>query len=256
MEQEINDIWHILSDGTRADIPFGTDEEKKLAWNGIAICAYDAGVTVLVVTINDTHLHTLVRGSETRAERFRFALQHRLRLFNRDDTIIVDCQAIKTRKEALSKFMYVYRNCLDFYRKLPGEYPWGSGNIYFAERQERGIKLSEFSFREQYRFIRTKKALPQEWKIDGKGRIMAESFIDTAAVEHLFVSVRAFIAFQYVRKEDEAAMKMEINHNYMEQRTIQDLRRIGNRYSVAICGRRLASASLEIRLKVAGRMLK
>ena len=256
MEQEINDIWHVLSDGTRADIPFGTDEEKMLAWNGIAICAYDAGVSVLVITINDTHLHALVRGSEARAERFRFSLQHRLRLFNREETIVVDCQAVRTRTEALSKFMYVYRNCLDFYKKLPGVYPWGSGNIYFTERQEQGVALSEFSFREQYRFIRTKKALPQEWKIDGRGRILPESFIDTGFVEQLFGSVRAFIAFLYVRKEDEASMKREINHNYLEQRSIQDLRRIGNRYSVSICGRRLVSATLDVRLRVAGKMLK
>lgn len=256
MEQEINDIWHVLSDGTRADIPFGTDDQKMLAWNGIAICAHDAGVTVPVVTVNDTHLHTLVKGPAPDAEMFRFSLQHRLRSFNRDETIIVDCQPVRTRTEALSKFMYVYRNCLDFFRKLPGEYPWGSGNIYFSERRERGTALSEFSAREQYRFIRTKKKLPQEWRIDGKGKIMPESFIDMDTVERLFGSVRAFIAFQYVRKEDEAAMKQEINRQYMEQRTIEDLRRIGNRYSINYCGRRLAAASLEVRLKVAGRMLK
>ena len=85
---------------------------------------------------------------------------------------------------------------------------------------------------------------------------MPESFIDMDTVERLFGSVRAFIAFQYVRKEDEAAMKQEINRQYMEQRTIEDLRRIGNRYSINYCGRRLAAASLEVRLKVAGRMLK
>ena len=32
--------------------------------------------------------------------------------------------------------MYVYRNCLDFYHKLPGEYPWGCGNIYFSEKKK------------------------------------------------------------------------------------------------------------------------
>ncbi len=256
MEQDINDIWHVLTDGTRADIPFGTEEQKLLAWNAIAICAYDAGVTVLVITINDTHLHALVRGQGAKAEQFRFSLQHRLRLFNREEEIIVDCQAARTRTEVLSKFMYVYRNCLDFYAKLPGEYPWGSGNIYFAEQRQRGTALSEFSFREQFRFIRTKKKLPQYWRIDGKGRILPESFIDTDAVERYFGSARAFIAFQYVRKEDEAEMKRDINRNYLEKRRIQDMRQIGDRYSVNYCGRVLRSAPLEVRLKVAGRMLE
>lgn len=256
MEQETTDIWHVLSDGTRADIPFGTDSKKLLAWNGIAICAYTTGVKVLVVTVNDTHLHALIKGSAGQAEGFRFSLQHRLRIFNDDEGVFVDCQPAGTRTSALSRFMYVYRNCLDFYRKLPGEYPWGAGNIYFAERKERGTGLSSFSYREQFRILQTRIKLPQEWKIDVSGRILPESFMDIDAVEQLFGSVRAYLAFQFVRKEDEAAMKREINRSYLDQRSIEELRKIGNRYSVNYCGRCLKSASMEIRLKVAGRMLK
>ena len=255
MEQEVTDIWHVLSDGTRADIPFGTEQEKILAWNSIAICAYTTGVRVLVVTINDTHLHTLVRGTREQAEPFRFSLQQRLCYFNREDNIIVDCQAANTRTEALSKFMYVFRNSLDFRRLLPGNYSWGSGNIYFAELEGRGTKLSEYSYREQFRMLRTRKKLPQEWRVDVNGRILPESFIDIEGVEGLFGSPQAFLAFQYVRKHDETAMKNEIYRNYREQRSIEELRMIGNRYSVNYCGRRLKSAAFEIRLKVAGRML-
>ena len=91
--------------------------------------------------------------------------------------------------------------------------------------------------------------------MDENGRILPECFVDYEAVERFFRSPRAFIAFLYVRKEDEAAIKQEIYQDYLESRSIQDLRRMGNRYCVNYCGKFLIKAPFEIRLKVARRML-
>ena len=68
MDELIDDIWHVFSDGTRADIPFNTVEDKVFGWNSVAICAEIAGVRVWVVTVNDTHFHSLIKGSEERAD--------------------------------------------------------------------------------------------------------------------------------------------------------------------------------------------
>lgn len=92
--------------------------------------------------------------------------------------------------------------------------------------------------------------------IDGNGRVLPECFVDYEAVERFFRSARTFIAFLYVRKEDEAAIKQEIYHDYLESRTLQELRKIGNRFSVNYCGKNLVHAPFAIRLKVAGRMLR
>ncbi|MBO4571444.1 MAG: hypothetical protein J5699_05925 [Bacteroidales bacterium] len=256
MEEEVQDLWHIYSDGTKADIPFATDEEKTFAWNSVAICAEIAGVTVLVSTVNDTHLHTMVRGGEDRVLHFKRVLKQRLaRLSKR---IYFAIGRITDRKDALSKFMYVYRNCLDFYRKLPGEYPWGSGNIYFSELGLRpaSSRMGALSFREQYRCFKTRRKLPEEWLVDAEGRILPESFIDYEHVKELFRSVRTFIAFLYVRREDETALKQEIHRNYLESRSIQDLRRIGNEYCVGACGRTLVKVDIRIRLAIAAKMIR
>ena len=256
MDEEIQDIWHVYSDGTRADIPFFSDEDKTSAWNSIAICAEMAGVRVLVSTVNDTHFHTIVRGEESRALRFKTSLQQRLtKHFSR---IHFACSKVRTRKEAMSKFMYVYRNCLDFYRKMPGEYRWGSGNIYFSELNNRPLssRLGDLSLREQYRVFETRMKLPEDWLVDAGGRILPESFIDYGYVEQLFRTVRTFIAFLYVRREDEAVLKQEIHNNYLESRSIQDLRRIGNEYCVSACGKTLVKADIRIRLAVAVKMIR
>ena len=258
MEEAIDDIWHIFSDGTRADIPFDTVEDKVFGWNSVAICAEIAGVRVWVVTVNDTHFHTLVKGAAERAERCRCLLQQRLQRHYPDEHVHVACKPVVIREKVLSRFMYAYRNCMDFYRKLPGEYPWGCGHLYFSERRHffKGRKVSNLSGREQYRLFRTKHPIPQSWQIGEDGRILPECFVDFEAVERFFRSARTFIAFLFVRKEDEAAIRQEIYRDYLESRSIQELHRTGNRYSANYCGKTLVKAPFEIRLKVAVRMLR
>ena len=201
MDGTINDIWHVFSDGTRADIPFDTDEDKVFGWNSVAICAEIAGVRVWVVTMNDTHFHSLVKGSEVKAEHYRLLLQQRLQRHFPDDNVHVACKPVVIREKVLSRFMYAYRNCMDFYRKLPGEYPWGCGHLYFSEKRHffKGRKVSTLSGREQYRLFRTHHPVPPHWQIDEQGRILPETFVDYEAVERFFKSPRAFIAFLYVR---------------------------------------------------------
>ena len=112
------------------------------------------------------------------------------------------------------------------------------------------------SGREQYRLFRTKHPIPQDWQIDENGRILPECFVDYEAVERFFRSPRAFIAFLYVRKEDETAAKQEIYSDYLESRTLQELRKTANRYSINYCGKTLGKAPFEVRLKVAGRLIR
>ena len=134
-DEVVENMWHVYSDGTRADIPFNTVEDKLYAWNSVAICAEIAGVRVWVSTVNDTHLHTVVKGVEVRVKRYRDVLQQRLQTHFPGQGIYFACDPIETHDEVLVKFMYVYRNCLDFFKNLPGEYAWGSGNIYFSEKR-------------------------------------------------------------------------------------------------------------------------
>ena len=70
--------------------------------------------------------------------------------------------------------------------------------------------------------------------------------------------MRTRIGWRILRKKemDEAAIKQDIYQDYLESRTIQDLRRIGNKYSVNLCGKTLVHAPFQIRLKVAIRLLR
>ncbi|MBR1575587.1 MAG: hypothetical protein IJ654_03960 [Bacteroidales bacterium] len=104
--------------------------------------------------------------------------------------------------------------------------------------------------------LRTNTLLPQDWRIDGQGSVTPASFVDYRQVESIFVTVRAFIAFLYVRKEDEEAMKRDVGRAYLEYRKLDDLRQTGNRLSQNLCKHNLRMAPFEARLKVASRMIR
>ena len=238
-----------------------TREDKCFAWNSLPICAFHAGVTLWVQTINDTHFHALVRGEQAQVSSYRDLLLQRLsayqRKLGRKSRIYLVADPVETRREAMSKFMYVYRNCLDFYRKLPGEYEWGSGNVYFSEHRDfyQGKRAGDLTERERRQLFHTRWSLPGNWYVRD-GKILPESFLDYETVERLFGSARAFIAFLYVRKEDEAALKQSVHYRYLEQRTIDDFRSRANNISLHSYKMKLSVLPLEQRLMIAGRMLK
>ena len=265
-EEPVDGYWHVYSDGKRADIPFLTDEDKIFARNSVAICAFQSGVSVLVVTVNETHLHVLIYSlMEEKALRFRDRLRFRIIKYHKTnghadrigEGLFLACDPIATKQKVKQKFMYVFRNCLDFFPRLPSDYPWGSGNIYFARSEkERGRRLDFYSFREQIKILHTNTILPQNWKIDEQGSITPASFVDYHHVERLFSSARAFIAFLFVKREDEEEMKRETNRVYLEFRKMEELREAGNAMSLRYCGHVLHGASIEVRLKVASRMIR
>ena len=257
--------FHVYSDGKRADIPFGSVSNKVYAMNAVAIVARVTGVTVLSVNVNDTHLHCVIYGTRQAAEAFRRMLKGRIaRHFTINGMsgllgggFFLMCVPINDREEVLGKIIYTFRNCLDHFNKMPWDYRWGVGNLYFARNKDLdGQRIGDLSYRKMCRLFYTEVKLPAEWLYDGDGMILPACYVDYAFVEKLFGSPRAFIAFLFVRKEDEQRMKQQLNERYLEARSIEELRKIGNYLSVFMFGRPLRNASFQERLDVAAKMLK
>lgn len=264
IDEAITGYWHLYSDGTRADIPFCDDEDKVFAMNLIPICAYQFGMEVICLNVNDTHLHCIIHGKD--AEAFRLEMKRRLvRYFKHQQKLhqlkgrfFLACDPISERTELLSKIVYTFRNCLDFYRKAPWEYRWGVGNIFFSDENKptRGRTIGDLSYRERGRLLHCWEPLPAHWRVDDHGMLLPESYIDSGQVEQLFGSVRAFLAFLYVRKEDEQRMKQQFAQKYLQQRSIQELRETGMAYARNSYKTSLQLLPFEKRLKIAARMIR
>lgn len=258
-DESVKGYWHIYSDGKKADIPFSSDEDKKYAMNSVAICAYASGMEVICLEVNDTHLHTVLHGDSP--QEFNAKLKRRITTReNSKETprgeFFLAADPINTREELLVKIIYTFRNCLDFFKGAPWEYRWGVGNLFFASRKKEGMQLGELSKRERYRMLECRLDLPTDWRIDNDGLILPSSYVDADKVERLFGSVRAFLAFLFVRRDDEAHMKQQFSKNYLEQRRIEDMRQHANKMSHDRYGRSLKSLTLDERLALGSSMLR
>ena len=258
--------FHVYSDGKKADIPFGADELKVFAVNSIAIVAFQVGAVVLCYDINETHLHVVIRASPKAAQKFRAKLTIRIcchySKFGLKEHLgkgfFLACDPISDRDELLQKIIYTFRNCLDFYRKAPWNYKWGVGNLYFCERSDlpSGLRIGDLSRRSQMAMLHTYEVLPQDWEYNQDGMLLPKCFVDYEEVERLFITPRAFLAFLFVRKEDEKQMKMQFSSRYIQERNLEELRNRGNKLCNSYFGKYLKAACFEERIKVAAKMLK
>lgn len=257
-DDKVQGYWHVYSDGKRADIPFGSDEDKIFAMNNIAICAYRYGMEIICLEVNDTHLHTILKGMNI--DRFLSGVKRRFTFHaknnQRTNDIFLAVGEIQTRSELLVKIIYTFRNCLDFYRGAPWDYRWGVGNIFFAKRKEEGTPLSKVPVRMQRDVLRCRQKMPQSWRIDADGLILPSSYIDAENVERLFGSVRAFLAFLYVKKDEELRLKQSFAANYIEQRSIQDMRDRARKLAQQKYGKALRSLPFKSKLEIARLMMK
>lgn len=259
-EETVKGYWHIYSDGKKADIPFSSDADKIYAMNSVAICAFTSGMEVICLEVNDTHLHTVLQGDNPLE--FNAKLKRRITLLEnsketpRKGDFYLAADPIETRDELLVKIIYTFRNCLDFFKGAPWEYRWGVGNLFFAKRISEGRPLGELTRRERQRITRSSLVFPEEWRISQDGLILPSSYIDAERVERLFGSVRVFLAFLHVRKDDELRIKQQCSSNYLQQRRIQDMREHANRLANTKFAKPLGSLSLDARLSIAGMMLR
>lgn len=259
-DDKVQGYWHVYSDGKRADIPFGSEEDKIFAMNNIAICAYRYGMEVICLEVNDTHLHIIVKGWNI--DRFlsgvkrRFTLHYNAKNNQTTNDIFLAAGEIQTRSELLVKIIYTFRNGLDFYQGAPWEYRWGVGNTFFARRTEEGTPLSELPVRAQRELFNCRQKLPQFWRVDADGLILPSSYIDAWIVERLFGSVRAFLAFLHIKKDDELKLKQGFATNYIQQRSIQDMRDRARKLSRQKFGKSLRVLPFKSRLEIAGTMMK
>lgn len=258
-QESVKDCYHVYSDGKRADIPFARECDKIFAMNSIAITAYDKKVSVLCLEVNDTHLHVVIRGEG--GQEFVKSLNYRLtRYLNKESCsgdFCLSADPIGDKRELLTKIVYTFRNCLDFYNLAPWNYRWGVGNIYFAEPAETlsGQRLDKMSYRTIRKLFHTTMSLPGHWVADTDGLLLPSSYVDKEYVEQCFGSVRAYLAFLYVRKEDEQAMKQQLNFRYHESRNIETLRLLADNLCRSQFGKSIREAGFQTRLKIASSLI-
>ena len=262
-DKAVDDCSHIYSDGTSVNSLFDTRQDKIAAMNMIATLAYSYNVKILVQQVMTTHVHSIVSGMAWDRERFARELRRRLIVWAADKrhsangAIMVGNDEIRTERELMNKFMYVYRNAIAAgYPGMPWEYVGGPGNIFFTAHEMKGGHLvSELTVREKRDLFHTRVKIPEGWRFNEEGLILPWCYVDRARVERLFKSPKVFIAFMSQSKKTEAEIDMECSREYLRVAKESELRAEGKELFMNMFEKASASrASLEERLAVAQKL--
>ena len=138
-----------------------------------------------------------------------------------------DILPLDTEERVLNTIAYIDRNpMMAGYKFLPTEYPWGSARYLFRDSREDKTTnaLASLTRRNKRTLLGTYIVLPDEWRIDDKGMICPDSFLDVATIESYFRTPAKYSYF--LARKLEGAVEQELESS---QRTFipdTELRRI------------------------------
>lgn len=212
-------FFHVCTDGRFLPWMFKDERDFIAGVNRIGICYLRTGAKVVAFVLMDNHVHFVLYGTMLQCKEFitlykqltgmwirvRYGMNDFLRLLP-TNIILLD-----TEEKLLNVIAYIDRNpVIAGYRYLPTEYPWGSARYVFKDsREDVGTKaLSTISRREQRKLLNTRITLPGDWRIDGKGMLCPDSFLDASVIESYFKTPVRYSYF--LAKKLEGAVELEI----------------------------------------------
>ena len=211
--------FHVCTDGRSLPWMFKDESDFIAGVNRIGICCLRTGAKVVAYVLMDNHVHFVLRGTMPKCKEFitlykqltgtwihvKYGLNDYLRLLP-TSILLLD-----TEERLLNTIAYIDRNSIVAgYRYLPTEYPWGSARYVFKDStgKDDTRPLSTMTRRTQRTLLGTRIMLPGEWKVDSKGMLCPDSFLDTSVIESYFKTPARYAYF--LAKKWEGAVEQEM----------------------------------------------
>lgn len=255
----VSDCYHIYSNGTKMNVLFTERKDYIFMMNMLAVTSFANRVSLLVTQVMETHFHVVASGSQSECLKFTKDILMKLGIFisrrKLSGKLEISMDPILDSRELKNKIMYVYRNAITAgFSLAPWQYEWGPGDIYFVNHENInnvGIPMGSISATKKRKLFHTHVSLPCEWRVNSEGMIIPHCYIDWQRVEKLFLTIRAFIAFMYQKKDIESAINAECARGYYIKYSEEELRKYANGLCVDVFGEPLSKASFENKIAVA-----
>lgn len=190
--------WLITTDHLEDELWFRDDEDFKVGMNYVAIqAACCREVRVLPFILMSNHVHFLLKGLRSEVEEFIDQFKHRYSMYmrrrwgikeflRRNGVQIKDVPSIDEAVERAGAYIQV--NCVAAnICSHPSQYPWGTGNCFFASSKPGGTTLASISGRERERILHSScDLLPCNWHLTEEGYIPPQDYVDVEAVEAIY----------------------------------------------------------------------
>lgn len=207
--------YHICANGDDAKNFIICERDAKAAFNRVAICAHATGVIVLAFSIEDSHPHFLVYGTFEDSMAFKTLYESLTKHYivaNRGslDQVVFECDLIpiKSENHLLSCGTYVvYQPTKDGKRVLPYDYLYGTGSLYFRNKNTipiwqisdnksviEPVMVSRLTKNQKRELLCSTYKLPDDW-LTVNGFILPQNYIDIEMYESIYKTHNSFRVF-------------------------------------------------------------
>ena len=218
--RESGPFYHLSTKPLEDGLIFECDEERRIAFNLMAVTAKEFHIDILAFALMSNHFHFIIRGELVDGLAFFHRLKKRLsNYFARRGrpgilnavNVDSDTPAISSLTQFRNEIAYVIRNPYVARTDVnPFAYPWCSGFLYFNPLlgSLSSKSVNELSYKEKRSMTRmTNPILDSQFRVR-EGMIAAESFVNYKLVEQLFPSARKFT--WWVLKNVEAQVETSV----------------------------------------------
>lgn len=189
-------FYFVTTEHLETGVWFRDDEDFKVGMNYVAIEADITGVNVLAFVLMSNHVHFNLECTYEEAQFFITDYKRRYSIYYRSKYGIkeflrgngVSIQEVPLDGESLERSLaYTLMNavaaniCINC-----GQYPWGSGSVYFNPQVQRGVPVSSLSLRQQKNVLRSSHRLPDTYILGEDGYILPSSYVKVGFVESVF----------------------------------------------------------------------
>ena len=191
--------YHVYSFGEDTPKLLTSQREFVVALNLLAYCSLIFDCKILAFAFMNSHFHLVLYGTEEECRLLGTKLMkmilHRINRGRNNPYAISETDTA-----------YDLRNPIEAgFRYDPRYYKWCSAVLYFVPEEdlERGgqKRIGEFSRRTRIAIVGAHYEYPDEWTVDEEGLIHPRHYVDYKGVESIFGSIKAFIAFMYIKKD-------------------------------------------------------
>lgn len=246
MEQQLK-YFHLYANGNEAANFIICENDFRYEINLIGICAHHSGVGILAFSIEDTHPHFILYGTDRQAKEFMklFSTKtlHHIR-FSRgtSDGTVLDFRLdiIDSQDYLMNACSYVITQCTkDGKQVMPYDYRWGTGSMYFRPIGKIPIwciddgnwrictpfSFGSIPYREKRRIFGTIPDIPEEWMICN-GIILPDNYVDVGRYESIFKTHNCFRTFMSAGRTKEQFMLDKMAQNRGVQVDDQEARKL------------------------------
>lgn len=207
--------YHLCSDGDLTPLFINDDDDYRVAFNLIGVCAANNDVVVLSFSIEDTHLHSLVYGTKTACTSFKLMYEDswvhhvgRTRGTRKGSEIDLEILYVDTEEYLLSVGTYaIFQPTKDGKQVMPYDYLWGTGSMYFRDSRHQSIwcrndlgesmkpiLVGDLSVRAQRVILNTYHRVPARWKMCN-GILLPDNYVDVPHFERIYRTANRFRVF-------------------------------------------------------------